>query len=153
MRPLRLIALTALAALAAAACASGEEPGWTYAPAPSPTPIVVPSTGPDASAEPSSSASEVPGQAVIELSAQNIKFDKASIVAPAGQPFQIRFVNNDAGVLHNVAIKDANGTVVFQGEIFSGVDTRIYDIPALGAGEYQFICTVHPNMVGTLSVG
>ena len=28
-----------------------------------------------------------------------------------------------------------------------------YKVPALPAGTYQFVCTVHPNMVGTLTVG
>ena len=52
---------------------------------------------------------------------------------------------------HNVAIKDAAGASVFQGDIFPGVETRTYDVPALAAGSYQFVCTVHPNMVGTLT--
>jgi plastocyanin len=52
-----------------------------------------------------------------------------------------------------VEIKDSSGTSVFKGEIFSGVAKKTYDIPALAAGTYQFICTVHPNMAGTLTVG
>jgi plastocyanin len=159
MRSLRPIALAGLAALTFAACAGGGEPTWTYAPAPSPTPVVVPSVAPcasaapGASAAPSADASAPAGQALIEISAQNIKFDKATMQAPAGQAFQIKFVNNDAGIPHNVAIKDANGNIVFDGEVFNGVDTKVYDVPALGAGEYQFYCKIHPNMVGTLSVG
>jgi plastocyanin len=158
MRSLRLTALALPIALLVAACAGGGEPSWTYAPAPSPTPVVVPSTAPAASAEPSSGApsadaSAPAGQAVLEISAQNIKFDKATMLAPADQAFQIKFVNNDAGIPHNVAIKDANGTIVFDGEVFNGVDTKVYDVPALGAGEYQFYCKIHTNMVGTLSVG
>ena len=37
------------------------------------------------------------------------------------------------------------------GEIFNGVETRTYDVPALPAGTYGFVCTVHPNMTGTLT--
>jgi hypothetical protein len=40
------------------------------------------------------------------------------------------------------------GTVV---EIFNGVAERTYDVPALDAGAYGFICSVHPNMAGTLT--
>ena len=29
---------------------------------------------------------------------------------------------------------------------------KIYDVPALPAGPYGFVCTVHPNMTGTLTV-
>ena len=43
------------------------------------------------------------------------------------------------------AIADAKG------EIFAGVGQRDYAVPALAAGTYQFLCTVHPNMTGTLT--
>src|SRR5450759_4491604 len=91
---------------------------------------------------------------VLELTASGIAFDKADLTAPAGVPFQIKFTNNDAGIPHDVAIhKDSPaGEVVWQGEIFSGTDTRTYDVPALPAGTYGFSCTVHPNMTGTLTV-
>lgn len=155
----RRAALVGLVALAVAACTGGGQPEWTYAPPPSATPVVAPSGSPAASAEPSgsatpsSTASQAPAGNVIELSAQNVAYDKDTLLAPAGQAFQIKFTNNDAGVLHNVEIKDASGTTVFKGEIFAGVDSRTYDIQALGAGSYQFLCSVHPNMIGTLSVG
>jgi plastocyanin len=64
------------------------------------------------------------------------------------------FENKQAGVPHNVAIWDspALNTEYFQGEIFDGPDTRVYEVPPLAAGTYWFICTVHPNMTGTLYV-
>ena len=43
------------------------------------------------------------------------------------------------------------GPAVWTGEIFNGVETRTYDVPALPAGTYGFVCTVHPNMTGTLT--
>jgi plastocyanin len=70
---------------------------------------------------------------------------------PADTAFQIHFVNNDNGIPHNVAIHDQADTEVFQGEIFPGVAERTYDVPPLAAGEYRFICTVHPNMAGSLT--
>ena len=112
-----------------------------------------PSAG--ASAAPSATAGD-PGAPIvtkIDIAALNIAFDKSELAAPADEPFQIVFANNDAGVPHNVEIKDSAGTSIFKGEIFPGVETRTYDIPALAAGSYTFICTVHPNMAGTLTVG
>ena len=159
MRSLRTAAIGVLA-LTVVACSSAT-PGWTYAPAPAVTPppdtSAAPSAAPSggASAAPSAIAGDsgTPTATTIEIAALNIAFDKSELAAPADQPFQIVFANNDAGVPHNVEIKDSAGTSIFKGEIFSGVETRTYDVPALAAGSYTFICTVHPNMAGTLTVG
>ena len=106
-----------------------------------------------AQATPAPSASPgAPSGPLIDLAAANIAFDKATLEAPADTPFTINFENNDAGIPHNVEIRDADGVSLFKGEIFNGVDSRLYAIPALPAGDYTFICTVHPNMTGTLSV-
>jgi plastocyanin len=32
------------------------------------------------------------------------------------------------------------------------VATKVYQVPALPAGTYGFVCSVHPNMTGTLTV-
>ena len=70
------------------------------------------------------------------------------------RPFQVSFENKDAGVPHNVALHlgDVNGAELFKGEVFPGVATRVYNVPALDAGSYAFVCTVHPTMTGTLTV-
>jgi plastocyanin len=113
-------------------------------------PGYTPGPGPSASPAASGGATGI----VLELTASGIQFDRAELTAPAGVPFQIRFANNDAGIPHNVAIHKGSptGEVVWEGEIFNGVDTRTYDVPALPAGTYGFVCTVHPNMTGTLTV-
>jgi plastocyanin len=69
----------------------------------------------------------------------------------ADAAFQINYANNDPATPHNVEIKDPAGVVVFRGEIFNGVETRTYSVEPLAAGTYQFACSVHPNMVGTLT--
>ncbi len=109
------------------------------------------------SAAPSGAASAAPSAApggetvTLELTAQGIQYDKVTLEAPAGAPFKIAFTNNDAGIPHNVEIL-RDGVSVWKGEIFSGVDARTYDVPALAAGKYTFICSVHPNMKGDLEV-
>ncbi len=146
MREPRVLTVASVAALGVllVACSSAN-PGWTYQPAPS----ITPAPSVDASAEPTASAAD----GGVAISAMGIAFEQAAVSAPAGEPFQIAFANNDAGTPHNVAIhKDkATGQEVFKGEIFDGVATRTYDVPALDAGAYAFVCTVHPNMVGTLT--
>jgi plastocyanin/mono/diheme cytochrome c family protein len=120
-------------------------------------PSTAPSSSPGASVSPapsgSAGASQAPSATVIKITAQNIAFDVSEIEVPAGQPFQIEFTNNDAGIPHNVAIHEGSptGTAVWTGEIVNGVTTITYDVPALPAGTYGFVCTVHPNMTGTLT--
>lgn len=146
MRPQRLSFVASIGVLSAVlvACTTAN-PGWTYQPAPSSTPP--PSV--EASAEPSASGDS----GAIQISAVGIAFEQAEVNVPAGEPFQIEFANNDPGIPHNVAIhrESSTGEEVFKGEIFNGVETRTYDVPAIDAGAYAFVCTVHPNMVGTLT--
>ena len=35
---------------------------------------------------------------------------------------------------------------------FAGVATKVYDVPALPAGAYTFVCTIHPTMTGTATL-
>jgi plastocyanin len=88
------------------------------------------------------------------LTAHNIAFQPTTLCAPAGQALTIAFDNQDSGVPHNVQIfSDADMTrSVFKGDIFSGPETRDYQVPALPAGVYRFRCDVHPQMTGVLVV-
>ena len=87
------------------------------------------------------------------ISAFGIKYEQTEVTVKAGAPFQIQFENKDAGVPHNVAIHTggSTGPEIFKGEIFAGVETRPYNVMALDAGAYAFVCTVHPTMIGTLN--
>jgi plastocyanin len=160
-----LVVLTIALAALLSACTSSSAPGWTYAP-PTQAPASPPAPSGDASAAPSSQApsSQTPSSAapsdsggtggdVVELSAMMIQYEQTELKAPADKDFALRFDNKDAGTPHNVEIKDANGQSVFKGEIFNGAAVKDYAVPALAAGTYQFVCSVHPNMVGTLTVG
>jgi plastocyanin len=90
----------------------------------------------------------------LTLVAKDIKYDQTSLTAAAATPFNIDFKNQDQGTPHNVAIHQGSptGPEVFKGEIFPGVAEKVYVVPALQAGPYAFVCTVHPNMTGTLTV-
>ena len=103
---------------------------------------------------PSPPPSGAPGGETLSLVAAGTAFDKKELTAPAGKPFSISLDNQDAGTLHNVEIKTADGQSLFQGEFFAGPEQRTYGVPPLDAGTYSFICTVHPipAMTGTLTV-
>jgi plastocyanin len=100
---------------------------------------------------PASEAPEVPA-ADVTITAVNIDFTTKEVAAPADAPFTIAFDNQDT-VPHDVVIKDESGGTVFQGEIVTGPTTVVYDVPALPAGGYTFVCSIHPNMTGSLSAG
>jgi len=86
------------------------------------------------------------------VEARNVAFTQTSWTGPAGRPFTIAFTNQDPGTPHDIEIKDSSGAVVFKGDIFNGVDTRIYQVPSLPAGQYPFSCIVHPSMTGTATL-
>lgn len=112
------------------------------------------SPSPAPSGEPGASGEPGPVGPTLTVSALNVAFEQTALEAPADTPFQIAFDNKDASIQHNVAIHEGSptGPEVFKGEIFPGPGQRTYDVPALAAGPYGFICTVHPNMAGTLTV-
>lgn len=96
------------------------------------------------------------GQQAVTTSvvAQNLAFDTATIVLPADTETTITFDNRDASVPHNIAIytDSSMSQELFKGELITGPATTTYTIPPLAAGEYYFVCNVHPNMNGTVLV-
>jgi plastocyanin len=111
------------------------------------------SGGPGGSGAPGGSGppGEPGGAADATVHAKDIAFVDTAFTAPADKPFKLAFVNEDA-TLHNIEIKDGSGASVFQGEIFMGPGTQVYDVPPLPAGSYPFVCSVHSNMTGTATL-
>ena len=81
----------------------------------------------------------------------NVTFTQSTLTAPAGRPFTVAFDNRD-NVPHNLEVRDAAGKSLFVGDIITGPKVIVYTVPALAAGQYPFVCTVHPGMIGTLTV-
>ncbi len=122
----------------------------------SPGTSVPPGQSPGASGNPAPSGqvggSPVPATGQVTITAQGIAYTTPTVEAAAGKPFSILFDNEDAGTPHNVDIQDSSGASKFKGAIFNGVAQQTYNVPALDAGTYKFVCDVHPNMTGTLTV-
>ncbi len=106
--------------------------------------------GGGASASPAASAD--PNATTLEVTAANIAFSEDALTAPADEAFNIHFVNEDAGVPHDVDIR-AGGETAADNQILTDAGEATYSIAPLEAGEYEFFCSVHPQqMVGTLTV-
>lgn len=105
-------------------------------------------------AEPPADCARVTADGVIELSADDLAFSAPCMVANAGEPFTIHFVNNEAQV-HNVSLytDGTKSTEIQRGDTITGPNAEIsYPVDALDAGEYYFDCFVHPAMNGALYV-
>jgi plastocyanin len=93
-------------------------------------------------------APSIPADAIVVV-AKDIAFSPTEVAVPAGEPVTI-VLDNQEDAPHNIAIKDSTGADVFKGEIVTKKPVT-YQIPALRAGSYPFICEVHPNMTGTIT--
>jgi plastocyanin len=102
-------------------------------------------TSPSATAAAASNDANAP-----RIEAKDLMFLQTSVNVPAGKPFALAF-DNQENLPHNVAIKDPSGKEVFTGEILTAVGSTTYQVPALAAGGYTFICSVHPQMTGTMT--
>jgi cytochrome c oxidase subunit 2 len=103
---------------------------------------------------PSPSGGGGPPPPQIQASATNsLAFDQATLEGSANVPLTILFENRDPAAPHNVAIKNATPEGDFIGQpIAQPGATETYTTPPLQPGDYEFFCSVHPNMTGTLQV-
>jgi len=181
-RPL-VPALVVIAAVIAA-CAAPAAPGWTYAPAPSTTPAASAAASGSPAASPAASAAASPSAAspsaaasasaaasgspaasggtgggltiIAPVGAAANGYDVKSLSAAPGHAFTVTFDNQDTGVPHNWVLTKLDGSTVDIGDttFFNGVAQKTYNVPALAAGQYPFMCQVHPTtMKGILTVG
>lgn len=112
----------------------------------------------DNGAAPSPGASGEPTlpPGTLAVTARGVAFLEKDLTVEAGQPFTIRFVNEDPpSIPHDVDIRALDGkTVIADQATINGGETVDYAYEALEAGDYLFICSVHPfpAMTGTLTV-
>ena len=93
-------------------------------------------------------APSLPADAIVVV-AKDLAFSPTDVAVPADEALTI-VLDNQEDAPHNIAIKDGSGADVFKGEIVSKKAVT-YQIQALAAGSYPFICEVHPNMTGTIT--
>ena len=168
---LRSLAVAVVVGLVAAACSSpgGGSSSWSFGPslppasgeasgAPSPSAVPSAAPSPPASASPAPSASAGPpaspaGNAtpltIGTRTGSELEFEPDEVSVPAGSHVVVTFENR-ASLPHNLTfsapISVATAAVVEPGA--SG--TIEFDAPE--PGDYDFACTIHPGMAGTLTV-
>ena len=110
--------------------------------------------GPGGSGGPGASGGPGGSTADATVVAKDVAFDTHALSVTGGKSFTVAFDNQDAGVPHNIEIKDASGAVVQDQATITGVAQTTYTFNALKPGTYTFICKVHPipSMTGTLTV-
>ncbi|HEX6419107.1 MAG TPA: cupredoxin domain-containing protein [Acidimicrobiales bacterium] len=90
----------------------------------------------------------VPADPDAVVVAEDMAFDPEHLAVPAGEPVTIVIDNRDDGVNHNIHIRDApepNRT-----DLEAGVSQQALTV-TLPAGDYEFVCDIHPNMAGTVT--
>ena len=97
------------------------------------------------------------GAPAIEVTAVSVSegFDPSELSVPADQPFTVNLTNADPAVPHDFGIRHGmpDGSDFMGDPNAPGGGSATYNIGPLPAGSYEFFCTIHPNMVGTLTVG
>ena len=84
----------------------------------------------------------------LTLVAADLKWDTDCLQASAG-PLTIVVDNQDDGQAHNVHLPTAEGSPA--SPLTQGPSQQELDVD-LGDGSYEYVCDIHPNMVGTLTV-
>ena len=101
------------------------------------------------------------GDQTVEVTAQNVSFDKKDITVKADGEVRIRLTNKDDATDHNIAfynsesdltpVSDGSVGVIFAGSTEGVTDDTVFALP--GPGTYYFRCDVHPTiMFGTFTV-
>jgi plastocyanin len=138
MKP-RACILMALTSLALAACSQGSAE-WTPLPS---------------GAEPPAACARADADGVVALSADQLRFSAPCMAAAAGLAFVVRFTNDESEP-HNVAIYTdrSKATSVTVGDTITGPNKTVdYAVDGQAAGDYYFVCTIHPaTMNGALYV-
>jgi len=92
------------------------------------------------------------GEILLDIVAIGIAWDTSCLVAPAGEAFTVNVDNQDAGIQHNFdLLTEEGGDQIGATAVEAGPVQQTLDVDPLDAGEYFYVCDVHPTtMTGTL---
>ena len=89
--------------------------------------------------------------ATTTITARNLEFEQTTVAMKAGVPLRLVLQNEDAGIPHNILVR-GGGTDIGKTEIVTGIARAELSFGPLPPGEYAFLCEIHPNMAGTITV-
>ena len=80
----------------------------------------------------------------VTLVAEDSKWDVETIEGPAGEPFTITVDNRDDGVAHNLHIQELPDEDL-KTKTETGPKEQELEVDVAEAGEYPYVCDVHPG--------
>ena len=87
----------------------------------------------------------------LSISAADMAFDTDALTAPAGSVV-VTFTNNDT-IPHNFSVyTEEGGDAIAQGKVINEGETDEVELGELEPGTYYFVCDLHPEMNGTLTI-
>jgi len=92
----------------------------------------------------------------VQLTAISIAegFEPTELAIPADSPWVVELTNADTVAPHDFGVRGATPEGDWRGDPDAQPGgSATYQPPPLAAGTYEFFCTIHPNMVGTLQAG
>ena len=160
MRFVHLVAFTFLAALLAVltlACSGDDEENAAAGGGVTVTSGAASSTPAETSPTPgpnTPTATATPSEAgdtasMLEVTAENLAFDKDTLTAPPKTQVELVFHNQDQAEPHNIAVyrTESADEEIFKGEIIRGIETITYEFETPVSGSYFFRCDVHPDIM------
>ena len=113
-----------------------------------------PTVAPDQIPAPTTDGGEcgADGEILLDIVASGVAWDTSCLVAPAGEAFTVNIDNQDAGIPHNFdLLTEEGGDEIGKTAVEPGPVQQTLDVDPLDAGEYFYVCDVHPTtMTGTL---
>ncbi|HTW97027.1 MAG TPA: cupredoxin family copper-binding protein [Candidatus Methylomirabilis sp.] len=120
-----------------------SNPYYNPTPTPAPTPMPMPTPTPTSAPTPTPTPTPPPTTQpqISPVSIQNFSFNPSSLTVSVGTT--VVWTNNDP-VPHQIGSDSFNSSPLSQGGTFSHKFTT--------AGTYDYHCTIHPSMTGTITV-